>query len=157
MLLILHIWKHYDPPDKWFWLADKRGDDIITSRDRSALKRKNRWERSYEHPEHRGLKKETKVQSQAPYLKRWPPSEGSAARLCSPPYQEPDAGIWGGEGSRPRPPGREGALGVAPAESAHPARNCWRPGSVAGSQCGKTSGPLSEAGLRCLLLLIKLK
>lgn len=70
---------------------------------------------------------------------------GSAAHLCSPPCQVPAAGILEGGGSHLRPPRKEAALGAAPAEFAHPARSCWHPGSVAGSQYGRTSGPLSEA------------
>lgn len=70
---------------------------------------------------------------------------GSAVRPCSPPCQEPAAGTESGGGFHPHPPGREEALGVVPAESARPAHNCLHPGSVAGSQYGRTSGLLSES------------
>lgn len=52
----------------------------------------------------------------------------------------PVSGIWEGEGSHPRPPGREEASGVGPAGSAHPGQTHLSPGSVADNQCGKTSG-----------------
>lgn len=78
------------------------------------------------------------------YLRKWPPSVGSAAHPCSPPCQAPAAGIWEGGGFHPHPLGTVGALGEGPAGFARPTQNCWRPVSVAGSQYGRTSGPLSE-------------
>lgn len=37
---------------------------------------------------------------------------------------------------------------MVPAESAHPGRNCWHPGSAADSRYGKTSGPLSAGEVK---------
>lgn len=69
---------------------------------------------------------------------------GSAALPCSPLSPAPVAGIEAGEDFHPHLPGREGALGAEPAESAHPTHNCWHRGSMADSQCGRTSGPQSD-------------
>ncbi len=124
---------------KYLWSADWK---VMI---RQCHRKVKIWARLSSCPQTRREEVLLRVWFQSLYLRKWPPSVGSAAHPCSPPCQAPAAGTeWGGD-SRPHPPGREGALGVAPAESARPARNCWHPVSAAGSQYGRTSGPLSES------------